>query len=360
MQPNSDEQVRFLVKLQRLLDEGSFVASYKFALLLAIADLSVESGNDSGAPLVLHVESIAAKFIQYYWKQAIPYPAPQNARILSQNTGGQAAILNAVQNARTQYGDSFPAMRQHRAWSDLVRRVASTVDEMPLFRLQKIGEEELDFLYENKRTGKTIELRPGVAYCFRKFYGLISDLVRNAWARFVRQRNLKILGESADLEEFLFGSERASLAAVRPVLLDLQHGKCFYCNASLRPATAEVDHFIAWSRYPVDLGHNFVLADRKCNQHKRDLLPAVSHLANWTERNDRYGGQINAALEEKGIVTQLAASNQVARWAYTEAEEASALTWLQKDKMIVLDAGWRGLFDAHSQLPAHTPNLRVS
>ena len=48
MPPSSDEQIKFLVNLQRLLDEGQFVASYKFALLLALADLSVEHGDDSG------------------------------------------------------------------------------------------------------------------------------------------------------------------------------------------------------------------------------------------------------------------------------------------------------------------------
>jgi hypothetical protein len=39
-----------------------------------------------------------------------------------------------------------------------------------------------------------------------------------------------VLGESADLNEFLFGSERAVLAAVRPLLLDIHHGKCFYAG----------------------------------------------------------------------------------------------------------------------------------
>ena len=34
-------------------------------------------------------------------------------------------------------------------------------------------------------------------------------------------------GETADLNEFLFGSERAALAAVRPVLMGVQRGACF-------------------------------------------------------------------------------------------------------------------------------------
>jgi hypothetical protein len=40
MAPTSDEQIQFMVHIQRLLDEGLFTASYKFALLLALADLS--------------------------------------------------------------------------------------------------------------------------------------------------------------------------------------------------------------------------------------------------------------------------------------------------------------------------------
>ena len=59
---------------------------------------------------------------------------------------------------------------------------------------------------------------PGIAYCFRKFLAIISDLVRGAWVRYVRQQNLALIGETADLHEFLFGSERNNLAVVRPVL----------------------------------------------------------------------------------------------------------------------------------------------
>jgi hypothetical protein len=107
---------------------------------------------------------------------------------------------------------------------------------------------------------------------------------------------------------FLFGSERAALAAVRPVLLDVQHGRCFYCQAALRPAATHVDHFVAWARYPVDLGHNFVLADSRCNNQKRDRLPACDHLAAWVERNAEFGAQITDELERRGIIAELVSS----------------------------------------------------
>jgi len=50
----------------------------------------------------------------------------------------------------------------------------------------------------------------------------------------VRQQNLEVLGETADLNEFLFGSERVALAVVRLVMLDIQRGRCFYCHALAR------------------------------------------------------------------------------------------------------------------------------
>jgi 5-methylcytosine-specific restriction endonuclease McrA len=235
------------------------------------------------------------------------------------------------------------SMRDTAGWSRLVRNVARVVREMPLWRLQRIGGEELDLLYEHQGDGRTIVLRPGVAFCFRKFHALISDLVRGAWLRYVRQQNLDVLGETADLNEFLFGSERNSLAVVRPVLLDLQRGRCFYCGGGITALTAHVDHFIAWSRYPADLAHNFVLADGHCNGKKRDRLPACEHLSAWAERNSSYGPQLAAELEGRGIVAALGASNRVAQWAYGQTEQAKGLTWLRADEMVPLDHRWRRL-----------------
>jgi hypothetical protein len=70
--PTPEEQVQFLRNVQRLLAEGQFVASYKYALLHALADLAVLKGEDSGAPLDLSTKEIAAKFVELYWRQCLP------------------------------------------------------------------------------------------------------------------------------------------------------------------------------------------------------------------------------------------------------------------------------------------------
>ena len=46
-------QLAFLQDLQRLLDEGQFVASYKFALLMAIAELCLEREPEADGSLKL-------------------------------------------------------------------------------------------------------------------------------------------------------------------------------------------------------------------------------------------------------------------------------------------------------------------
>ena len=51
--PSAEAQLAFLAKLQRLFSEGDFTATYKFALLIALADLAVELGADDGAELAL-------------------------------------------------------------------------------------------------------------------------------------------------------------------------------------------------------------------------------------------------------------------------------------------------------------------
>jgi hypothetical protein len=48
-------------------------------------------------------------------------------------------------------------------WSALVRQVEQVVRTMPLWKLQNVGEERLDFLYENLDRGTRVTLKPGVA-----------------------------------------------------------------------------------------------------------------------------------------------------------------------------------------------------
>src|ERR1019366_8193227 len=100
--PSPQEQIEFLQKVQRLLSEGLFVASYKFALLRALADLAVLKGDDTGNELELSVKEIAEVFVDLYWRQTRPFcgPGQPEGQVLQQNSGKQAAIVRRIANVQ--------------------------------------------------------------------------------------------------------------------------------------------------------------------------------------------------------------------------------------------------------------------
>ncbi len=219
--PAPADQIRFLTNVQRLLAEGLFTATYKYALIAALADLSVESGDDSGRRCPVHVCD-CREVRRVLLAARHPLRNGNGERVLRQNTGQPAKIVILVEAARRQHGDSLASlMRDTQAWTRLVRKVEAVVKIMPLWKLQTVGKKKLDFLYGESNQDGSIELRPGVAYCFRQFYSLIQDAVRSTWLRDVRSLNGDLLGESSDLREFLFGTERNASAVVKPVLMEL-------------------------------------------------------------------------------------------------------------------------------------------
>ena len=48
-------ELEFLRKIQRLFSEGEFVVTYKYALLQALADLSVEGRLNQPMPVTTHI-----------------------------------------------------------------------------------------------------------------------------------------------------------------------------------------------------------------------------------------------------------------------------------------------------------------
>ena len=341
--PSDREQLQFLKNIQRLLDEGSFVASYKFALLHALADLALLKGDDTGAPLELTTHQIATQFITLYWQQVRPFQGSRGnpGVVLKHNPGRQAAVINQIEAAHRRSGGSLYRFQQRgQEWQSLVRSVAATVRTMPLWKLQTLGSERLEFLYANADRGDSIQLNPGVAYCFRAFHPVLCGLFQTAWVTYLRRTNTSILGYTTDLQEFLFGHERASLDVYKPILREVQEGACFYCNGSLSPS-ADVDHFIPWSRCHSDLAHNFVLAHKGCNSAKSDHLAFERHLESWVSRNSDLGVELDQRFEAAALLHDVSASTSIASWAYSYVEGARGQVWITANQFKHLDSTWR-------------------
>jgi hypothetical protein len=297
--PGTNETIRFAEKVLELLEEGKFVATYKFAVLLALMDLCFEKNASSGmAPESITTRQLAEKIIEIYWPHTVDYHSI--SAVLKQNTGRQAEIPAAILRFRLE-NTPDPATSFHRAkmtsvdeYERLVRSVEWTLVEMPLPRLQTVGLSRDPFIYEinwdetvrhgDLRTNfdNNIRFKPGAGECLIQLNGLLRPLIHKKWASMVaRINNL----QENQLEDFLFGLERISSARVRGGLWEIQDKTCFYCGDCLpEPNRGEVDHFLPWSRYPDNGIENLVVAHKRCNNDKRDFLAATDHVEHWKSR----------------------------------------------------------------------------
>ena len=203
----------------------------------------------------------------------------------------------------------------------------------------------MPLLYEYPAPDGLIRLKPGVAFNLRRYQSLVQQLARAGWVDHVRSnsRNFPMLGQLDDLESFMFGSKRANLAVVAPILARLQSGLCFYCQERIRGDT-EVDHFIPWSRYPRDTAHNFVVAHQRCNNDKREMLAAKPHLERWLGWIERYGHEIGDQLSAQGFVSDPRCSMLIARWAYQQAVAVDGQAWVGVKNIVPLGQEYLDLF----------------
>lgn len=318
-------QLTFLNKIQRLFAEGDFSASYKYALLIAIADIAVESGRDDNQPLVIPHRSLGAKFIDLYWQQSAPF---RDDALLIQNNGMQAAVISLIAQFRGQsHATTAYAARSMVGFKSLLTKVTRVVVDKPVFHMQNLGGTRDQFLFESG--ADSITLLPGVAYCLRRFQPLVQQLARSHWISHIKGNKLNhaVLGANDDLESFLFQTPRKALLIIGESLKRLSNCRCFYCSG--RVADADVDHFIPHSLYPRDLAHNFVLAHPACNRSKSDTLAALPHLERWLEYIIKNDGDLQEIGAEAGRKVDLESTLAVARWGYGNALSGEAQAWVQ-------------------------------
>lgn len=316
-------------RLSQLLDRGGFSATYKYAVLVALMDLCLEHTSRAGLPPdVLTTRQLAEKVIELYWPHCAPYGSA--GAVLRQSRGGDAKPALIVRHI-VEFRERVDPRRERslslakaRAlaeppglYEDLVRKVEWTLIEMPIQRLQIIGQEEDRFLYQyyfDKRTSRgrveryqrgepgtfdnRIALQPGVSAALVALSGVLRPLIHRHWAMMVASMNG--LTKEFELESFLFGSERISLVPVRRGLLDLQGGRCFYCEKSIPSEQAcHVDHFVPWSRHADNSIDNLVAAHNACNGKKSDFLAAAEHVEKWRGRSiERASGLMDIAREK--------------------------------------------------------------
>lgn len=345
--PSATSQLEFLQNVQAVLEDGQFVATYKFALLVALADLAVESGVADDAPCPMLLTDIAAKFVEYYWQQAAPFAGARDAEVLTQSNGKQAAVLNRLVKERRHASTLAQLRADTRRWRSLVAEIARTIRNMPLYRLQLVAGQLRPFMYDHDEDATRIVLKPGVAYHLRRFHPLVTGLARDRWMAQIRRipANLYAIGQTQDLEIFLFGADRLPIARHLPVLREHQQGFCLYCGGRLHDGDAQVDHFVPWSLHRFDALPNLVAAHAHCNRDKRDLLATESHLERWVERNDLLSRKaaVNPDPEAGAAGHDPQPAHRIASWAYGRAFDIQAAVWIRGRQTETLSGAFRSM-----------------
>jgi hypothetical protein len=334
--PSPEQQARFFTNLQLLLAEGEFVSTYKFALLIALVRWAVEHpDHDEVQPI--DAAELAPHFIELYWPQVLPFAA---GGVLVQERGGQGLrVINLItEEQKTCNGTllDLPVLRRDQ----LLAQVRAHVGSMPLWKLHTVNGEQIPFLYHRGTSDREIVFEPGIVACLVDFAQLVEDAVKASWLRFVLRWNPNLLGATCQVEDHLFPGERKTLAVWREALDDLQAERCFYCEGAMRGDVA-VDHFLPWSRYARDLGHNFVLAHAECNGRKRNHLASSIHLARWCERNEQHGSDLARRFDERGLPHDLPTLKRVACALYRVVAISGANVWHAGRALVPLTDDWR-------------------
>lgn len=351
-------------KVLTLLDQGRFTTTYKYAVLLGLMDLCLENTARSGAPPeMVTTRQLAEKVVELYWRQVSAFP--DSGEVLRQTRGRLdqgATILDEVRKLREKAASSLrgaPTVR--RAHDELPDDFGACLDEVewtliryPLPLLQRVGGEDVRFLYEiawdsDVRRGHVrryqrhqegdfdnrIHFRPEVPEHLVLLNGLLRPFILQQWAMDVARINRL---DEVRLHDHLFGSERRALTALAGPLLELQGGRCFYCDQEVR-AAGEVDHFLPWSRHPDDAIENLVVADRRCNNDKRDFLAAPDHVAQWRGRlvpDSAPHRQLVTIAEDLGWEHDATRTLNVARAIYVRLPEDARL-WSRRGQFVRAD-----------------------
>lgn len=341
--PSFEFQIHFLKYIQWLLEMSSYTATYKFALLMSLVNASIESGIQNDDCLFINYHKLAENFIQLYWYQSFPYANDMQSEsvVLKQLNGGQAAVINDIIGLRSIEPNINKAkLRLAKQWQELRTKVAGNIKRNPANYLQTPEKNvQSTFLYDYYAHSNGIELKNGIAYCFSHYSVIINKLCQQYWIEFIRKNNQILFSDKIDLQEFLFGRPRQNLSLFVPLLTELQESRCFYCDKPIKNPvkSAEVDHFIPWSKYPNDTAHNFVLADHECNNAKRDYLAHPKFYDKWQQRNRALGQQIHDYAYEHNFFTNQEQSYKVGVWAYQMAIENTDLIWLPPKQLQPID-----------------------
>lgn len=252
--------------------------TYKPALLKALGRIVAVS-----SALEIPLKDIGLEFAQMYWDQVVVFHLRQSPR-----GPKTAAVIPTIQElARThhayRYRDLPPEGR-----SVISSQMAAIlpINVLPLFHKSAPPKVEPLFLWP--QGSNYVTLTQGGFSVLKSNPVAVETIANNGWAEFLETCNPNVPRILQKVETDIV-SLRRPLGSKRKYLASVTDQHCFYCESpfSRLSEEPEVDHVIPWSFLFDDPMWDLVLACRKCNNTKREWLPAERFIDKLLDRNER-------------------------------------------------------------------------
>ncbi len=142
--PTAEFQINFLRRIQWLLESSSYTSTYKFALLMAMKNLSIESAISDNSKCSISYEELAEQFVQLYWTQTLPFSHQDDDSVLKQsNAGGQAKVITSILKLQQETKTTSIRVARTRSikkWQSTIKDIAQTIKSNPqgIYKVPKI------------------------------------------------------------------------------------------------------------------------------------------------------------------------------------------------------------------------------
>jgi 5-methylcytosine-specific restriction endonuclease McrA len=229
------------------------------------------------------------------------------------------------------------------AYERTLDEIERTFARYPIRLLQVVNGQPLPFLFDinwdervslrslHNDGGGLVRFRPGASDALLRLGPLIRPLIETHWARMVASINRIDLQEER-LRAHLFGTLRQAFPPpLRRDLAALHQGRCFYCDRALGNRF-DLDHVVPWTRFPNDAIENLVPADPKCNNDKRDTLPAIIHVSRWAKQIEANGPDLNEIAQSTNWLTDPSHTLAIARSTYRHLAFGTPV-WLERGRV---------------------------
>ncbi|MCB1178091.1 MAG: methyltransferase domain-containing protein [Leptospiraceae bacterium] len=335
-------KLRPLDKIEQVLNRDSKTATYKFALLRSLCDISVNSLNSvqwlKGNIVGITIDLIVERWIKYYW-----FLFEETKFIPQHNAESKDNIKIAFRNQLSELMNKYKKSGGYSAYLDkrfedtkeidlLRRKIRYTIVEGPI-KHSGTHQEEKFFSYDSNLKALLIPSDLWIEICLMNYW--IEDALVLRWAE------LSVKMSKGELEiGFILQALLKEDYIKRDVELAKQIYKqnenyCVWTDKKLG-SSFDVDHIIPYSLWHNNNLWNLVPTDPKINRQKSDKLPHKSLLtkrkdkiiSNWELLNQNYPTRF-----QNEVISLLGKSNILNNWEnklFSSLVESIEITAMQR------------------------------